>query len=257
MRDVLSVVTKLSQVFQKDLIDVATVNVMVEATSLKLNQLKNKNGPELVKVYEELELNKSFRGVKVTDKQMLRIQFQNNSSLYLQQLDKNLEDRFDPASMKNLQLLNSVLNPSLVPKNVNGLEEHSETELQELIGIYGGENGLIDSDRVKEDYYQVKAVLKSLNCSLTDACTTILEKYKDIFPDFAVLATILLISPVTSVACERGFSVHNKIKTKGRSSLKHETVTMLMRVKEEGPSVKDFNPKPSVKKFCEMRKRRK
>ena len=52
---------------------------MMEATSVKLNQFKNKNGPELVKVYEELELNKSFRGVKVTDKQNLLIQFQNNS----------------------------------------------------------------------------------------------------------------------------------------------------------------------------------
>ena len=227
---------------------------------MKLTQLKNKNRPELSKVYEELEQNKSsFRGVKVTDKQNLRIQFQNCSSLYLHQLDKNLEDRFDSPSMKNIQLMNSVLNPSLVPKNVGALEEHSETELQELIKIhvYGGENGLINDDRTAADYYQMKVVLKSLNCSLTDACTSILQQYKDIFPDFAVLATIVLISPVTSVACERGFSVHNKIKTKGRSCLKHETVTKLMRVKEEGPSVEDFDPKSSVKKFCEMRKRRK
>ena len=233
---------------------------MVEATVMKLTQLKNKNGPELSKVYEELEQNKSsFRGVKVTDKQNLRIQFQNCSSLYLQQLDKNLENRFDSQSMKNLQLMNSVLNPSLVPKNIGALEEHSETELQELIKIYGSENGLINGDRTAADYYQMKVVLKSLNCSLTDACTctSILLQYKDIFPDFAVLAIILLISPVTSVTCERGFSVHNKIKTKGRATLKHETVTKLMHVKEEGPSVEDFDPKSSVKKFSEMRKRRK
>ena len=102
-----------------------------------------------MKFCEELELNKSFGVVKDTIKRNLRIQFQNKSTLHLQQLDKNLEDRFDPASMKNPQLLNSVLNPSLVLKNVNALEEHSETELQELIEIYGGENGLIDSYRVK------------------------------------------------------------------------------------------------------------
>ena len=47
LRDVLSVVTKLSQVFQRNLIDIETVNVMVESTVMKLNQLKNKNGPEL------------------------------------------------------------------------------------------------------------------------------------------------------------------------------------------------------------------
>ena len=38
----LPVVTKLSQAFQKDLIDVETVNVMVEDTSMKFDQLKNK-----------------------------------------------------------------------------------------------------------------------------------------------------------------------------------------------------------------------
>ena len=52
LRAVLSVLTKLSQVIQRDLIDIE--NVIVEATSMKLNQLKNKNGPELVKVYEKV-----------------------------------------------------------------------------------------------------------------------------------------------------------------------------------------------------------
>ena len=150
-----------------------------------------------------------------------------------------------------------MLNPSHVPKNMNGLEKHGEAELKQLVEIYGGDNGLIDSERALEDYFKLKVVLKSLNSSLTKACSSILNEYKDIFPDFAVLATIVLISPVTSVVCERGFSVHNMIKTKGRARLKHDTVTKLMRVKEEGPTLEDFDPKPCVKKFCEKRKRRK
>ena len=63
-------VTKLSQVFQRNLIDIETVNVMVESTVMKLNQLKNKNGPELSKVYEEMQTTKSmYRGVKLTDRE--------------------------------------------------------------------------------------------------------------------------------------------------------------------------------------------
>ena len=42
LRDVFFVLTKLSQVIQRDLIDIETVNVIVEATSMKLNQLKNR-----------------------------------------------------------------------------------------------------------------------------------------------------------------------------------------------------------------------
>ena len=229
---------------------------MVESTVMKLNQLKNKNGPELSKMYEEMTSTKSvYRGLKLTDREQLRMQFQNNATNYLQKLLKNIEDRFDKASMKNLQLLNSVLSPSLISKRLNGLDEHGEEELKQLVEIYGGENGIIDGERTTDDYYQLKVVLKSMNSSLTEACSVILKQYKDVFPDFATLATVVLISPVTSVACERGFSVHNKIKTKGRSRLKHETVTKLMRVKEERPSLEEFDPKPSVRRFCEMRKR--
>ena len=138
-----------------------------------------------------------------------------------------------------------------------GLEDHGEEQLKQLVEICGGEDGTIDGERATEDYYQLKVVLKPLNSSLTEACTTILKQYRDVFPGFATLAAWVLISPVTSVACERGFSVHNKIKTKAHSCLKHDTVTKLMRIKEEGPSLKDFDPKPSVRRFCEVRNRRK
>ena len=35
--------------------------------------------------------------------------------------------------MKDLQPLNSVLNPSLIPKNLNGLEDHGVEHLKELV----------------------------------------------------------------------------------------------------------------------------
>ena len=62
--DVLSVVSKLSTVFQRDLIDIETVNIMVESTVMKLNQLKNKNGPELSKMYEEMTSTKCVQRVE-------------------------------------------------------------------------------------------------------------------------------------------------------------------------------------------------
>ena len=64
LRDVRSVVLKVSTVFQRDLIDIETVNIMVDATVMKFNQLKNKNGPLLSKVYKEMATTKSlYRGV--------------------------------------------------------------------------------------------------------------------------------------------------------------------------------------------------
>ncbi|XP_045187536.2 zinc finger protein 862-like [Mercenaria mercenaria] len=256
LKDVLYVVCKLSRVFQRDLIDVETVTLMIESTIMKLKQLKNVNGSELEKVYSSIQ-DDVYRGAKLTDREQLRMQFQNSSSQYLEQLIENIETRFDKQSMKSLQLLNVVFRPAGIPKNVTDLESHGESELRELCELYGGESGVIDSDRAVADYFQLKIILKSLNMSLSDACTHLLGNYRDVFPDFVRLATVLLVSPITSVACERGFSVHNKVKTKGRARLKHDTVTKLMRVIEEGPAIEVFDPKPAVVKFCEMKNRRK
>ena len=103
LRDVLSVVLKVSTVFQRDLIDIETVNIMVDATAMEINQLKYKNDSLMSKVYKEMATTKSmYRGVKLTDREQ---------PISLQKLVENIEDRFDKASMKDLQLQNSVLNP--------------------------------------------------------------------------------------------------------------------------------------------------
>ncbi|KAG1662796.1 KAT8 regulatory NSL complex subunit 1 [Nymphon striatum] len=47
-------------------------------------------------------------------------------------------------------------------------------------------------------------------------------------------------------ACERGFSAINGLKTQYRTSLNQNSLSHLMRVKVDGPSVKDFNPTDSL-----------
>ena len=256
LRDILGVVNKLSQTFQKNDLDISTVIIMIDSTISKLENFKKSNGKELSKVYEKIE-ESIYRYVKLVDKQTSRMQFQNSSNDYLDALINNLNSKFDKDSMKILQLLNKVLNPSLVPKN-STIDSHGCDEIKELVEHYGGENGLIDSEQAIEDYFQFKVVLKSLSDkTLTESCVEIVSNYGDMFPDFAVLAKLQLVTPLTSVTCERGFSTHNKIKTKTRNRLNHETVTKLMRIMEEGPELKDYDPKPCVKKFVSKRERRK
>lgn len=145
--------------------------------------------------------------------------------------------------MKSLQLYNTVLRPGYIPKHATDLEGHGEAELRKLCDMYGNESGFINTERA--GYFQVKVILKSVNMSLADACSYILNDYRDVFPDFVKLASIVLVSPVTYVTFERGFSVQNKIKTKGRSCLKHNTITKLMRVIEEGLENEAFHPRPA------------
>jgi hypothetical protein len=91
---------------------------MVESTVIKLNQFKNSNGPELEKTYNGISDNGKYRNVKLTDREQSSIEFQNSASLYLNKLTENIESRFDEELMKSSQLLNTVLRPSYIPKNV-------------------------------------------------------------------------------------------------------------------------------------------
>ncbi|KAJ8321756.1 hypothetical protein KUTeg_000227 [Tegillarca granosa] len=62
------------------------------------------------------------------------------------------------------------------------------------------------------------------------------------YPVVGMLAKRLLVLPVSTVDCERGFSKQNIIKTDLRNSLKISTLENLMRISIKGPSNSaDFN----------------
>jgi hypothetical protein len=254
LKDVLSIITRLSTILQGDYVDINIVETQIELSQAKLDRMKRVNGKELEATYDSID-NGVYRGVKLVERETLRIGFQNSANKYLEKLCDNIKDRFEPESMATLKNLDAVLNPEKVPKAIAALELYGEKDLDELIRVYGG--SVIDGDRARDSYLDVKIILKNLNMNLQEGCVHIIKKYSELYTDFVQLAKILLVSPVTSVACERGFSVHNHIKTKGRSRLNHNTVVKLMRITQEGPSLKDFNPCASVAKFKQLRPRRK
>jgi hypothetical protein len=258
LKDVLSVVCKLSRILQRDHVDIETVNVMVETSLATLTELKTDNGDVLSKMYGDLELREGhYRDVKIQDRQALRMQFQTAAAKYLDQLGENIRNRFDEESMGKLKLLNSVLNPSSVSAAAS-IPTYGTSELDELCEFLGeGDKPLVDSTRMKSDFKQFKSVLKTMKGkSLRDACVMVINQYSDVFPDFATLAKLMLSAPMTSVACERGFSSQNRVKTKARSSLKHDTVTKLIRIMEDGPTLDNYDPADSARRFLKSKPRK-
>ena len=112
--DVLACVNKLNLVFQRDQIDVSAINAMVTSTIERLTYFKQQDGTTLTKVYNSIT-NSKYHGVTLTDKQTLRMQFQNSATQYIDNLTTNLQQRFDPDSMGTLQQLNKILNPANMP----------------------------------------------------------------------------------------------------------------------------------------------
>ena len=56
-----------------------------------------------------------------------------------------------------------------------------------------------------------------------------------------LVSITLTISPTTA-ECERGFSQMNQVKTQLRTSLNQETISSLLRIKIDGPTLANYNP---------------
>ncbi|KAG1659261.1 Calcium-binding mitochondrial carrier protein SCaMC-2-B [Nymphon striatum] len=112
--------------------------------------------------------------------------------------------------------------------DVNGdgrIDIHDLTEAFESLGMSH-----------HHDHAMVKAYESVLADNQNDSLTAILP----------IINIMLTISPSTA-QCERGFSAMNGLKTQYRTSLNQNSLSHLMRVKVDGPSVKDFNPTDSLK----------
>lgn len=81
-------------------------------------------------------------------------------------------------------------------------------------------------------------------------------KHDEQYPNIAAAARRLLVSPVSSVDCERGFSRQNLIKTAIRNRITISNLENLMMISIEGPERKQFNFTRAFNKWawkCERR----
>lgn len=77
----------------------------------------------------------------------------------------------------------------------------------------------------------------------------------DQYQDFATLAKLALIIPVSSAPCERGFSVQNALKTKVRNRLNPERLNRMMFIKLDGPDIDHFDFPEAARLFSNMKNR--
>ncbi|KAJ8365052.1 hypothetical protein SKAU_G00138830 [Synaphobranchus kaupii] len=77
------------------------------------------------------------------------------------------------------------------------------------------------------------------------------EPYCSDFKNILHLVRIMLVLPVSSAQCERGFSIQKHIKSDIRSALNPNTVEDLIRISVEGPPLETFDASVSVKRWME------
>ena len=76
------------------------------------------------------------------------------------------------------------------------------------------------------------------------------------YPQISYLLSIILILPVSSVPCERGFSAANRIKIKLRNRLIVQSLDILLRISIEGPPIEQFDFTRALALYKNIKQRR-
>lgn len=138
------------------------------------------------------------------------------SRKFVHSLKVETNKRFPEHDMGILKALNKILNPSHLPLQRNDILEYGQQHLQTVLEAFP----TLDDQRTQNDFLHFKFLLNNnRDKSLQAMCTALINNHKEQFPDFAELASISLVIPLTSVPCERAFSIQNAVMNTKRNRM--------------------------------------
>ncbi|KAK0132143.1 Zinc finger protein 862 [Merluccius polli] len=160
-------------------------------------------------------------------------------------------DATESATTKAVKCCN-IFNHDSWPEDQEDLVDHGADDLAFLLDHFSPvltRNGA-NTELAKEEFVGLKLLIARMfkdktYLSLWELMLT-REPYCSEYKNILHLVHILLVLPVSSAVCERGFSSQKRIKSDARASLHTDTVEDLIRISVEGPSLEDFDSRESV-----------
>ncbi len=147
---------------------------------------------------------------------------------------------------------------------------HAEPAMPTILGHFGNEitskeddsataAPLINASSLQQDAVSVMTTLRSYTdwksdakgLAFTTACQVLIRDFREIYPEWAKLAKIACVIPVSSVPAE------NRIKTAQRNRLGGGQVTWLMQITSCEKKLDDFDFNSTAASFDTVKKRRK
>lgn len=130
-------------------------------------------------------------------------------------------------------------------ESVEAIERHSkvygvskktrivdEDEHGERVDKISDVDPMLDADGLISEWLRLKPMITGTYSKLSpkQLCKRIMIIYKDVFPNFHILAAIALCMQLKSVECERSFSTQNCLKNKYRASLGAKKLDILLKI---------------------------
>ncbi|XP_067657737.1 uncharacterized protein C17orf113-like [Haliotis asinina] len=238
LSDTLHFMDKLVCLFQKDTLNLGLVKPIVRSTIESLQELKENPGKH-EQYFNENVRNGEFRGVKLTYADPRSVTaFKKIRDDFIDELCSSLEARFPDDSLSVLSCLDNLLNPDRYPDTANELATYGQDSLQVVLDKFSpviGQEGCdvvsvpVNRERAEGDFPHFRKTVTGMGTvGLEQTCKLIIRDFSDLYPDFANLAIIALVIPVSSVPAERGFSLQNRLHSSSRNRLCERRLNNLM-----------------------------
>ena len=256
LHDILRHLSKLSLVFQRKLVDLSMVSCFVNSTMTVINQRLTAEFSK--KVYEDAE-GLATRLKAATDIEVhIPVGAEDSFSSrvcrpFLVAVIDHLRNRF-PA-MELLEAF-SIFNPHTLPaSDVDELAAYGDDKLEVLLDHYSGTALELDREQAMAEWQMLRVILTENQRlqSLPDAVSFLCDPSTDgTLTQLQALSIRVLLLPVSTADCERGFSYMNRIVTPLRNRLKTENIDKLVRLSANGAEVHDFDFVKALSKWANL-----
>lgn len=164
-------------------------------------------------------------------------------------------------SEKVLQAACCILDPREWPKDAEALANHGSDELLLLTNHFAEVLDHMGCDRNTArhmEWQSAKVLIKSLLPGLQkDAWRDFFmdDHCKNEYKNLLLIIELLLVLPLSTAACERGFSSMKRIKNDWRSSLSVDSLHKLLFISIEGPELDSFSGQRVVERWYSQTER--
>lgn len=244
--DMLGVLSILSKKLQEDELTLSKMFDALTTTHLSLIELKHVDGPKLSMFLQAVE-NNSYKGVtleRIQDNEAYRNSKQDIIGLVTDTLGTRFGESEKDEVIKAATVILAIHD---YPKDLDSLATYGNDELRILSEHFRIllERADCDIGEIQNEWKDLKAYIYRHRPSQSQLFTQVKDRFKNVLQIFE----ICLVFPLSSAACERGFSAMKRIKNDWRSILKPDMLRMLMYIVIEGPSESNFNPQSTVNRW--------
>lgn len=266
--DIHSELSLLSKTFQRDNLHFIEVKGLIETTVNELQEIVNKDGGSHVRKMQQKIVTQEGRCcIKDTDVDIIPMSEKEKEDLktavesYVNSVVKNLRKRLSPHAADIFHSFAVLLDPLTHQES----EEIEITDaLKQVKDFYATDDEsvekMLDSESLPEEYKKLRVLIKSKGVysglTFSNLCKRVLRIH-DKLPNMQKLCQLASCQLITSVECERSFSIQNKIKTAQRSQLSVERLDVLMKLKLRGPDIEEYKVEKAVRYWDKLKNRRK